>query len=453
IKPATTNRLFSLVLIAMSLVFICCYNLPSAALLILVGLLTHFMGLLIFNSTDAKQKKLLLIIALVILVGLLFAFKYTAFVVDSVLAIAGGASLTLSIFLPVGISFYTFTSIGYLVDVFNGKYEASQNLAHTMLFTCFFPKLVSGPIVRGNDFFPQLKNFQGITASNLSWGMQVFVFGLFKKVVLANRLNIFVNNVFFSPSIFTRGTVILGIISYSLQIYFDFSGYSDMAIGVSRMFGIDLKPNFNLPYMAKNPSDFWNRWHISLSGWLRDYVYIPLGGNRKGTLRTYVNLLLVMLISGIWHGAGYTYIVWGLGHGLISCFSRLLNSNQKIKAFLQQPVMNFLRILGTFCCVSILWVFFRASNLTNALTVLKGAVVTNGQVSQPFVWSFVAIICLSIGILAALIKSKKEATSLDGFYPVMNLRTVPGLVFFFTFTGLTLILGYFANSVFIYGNY
>ncbi|MCF0186904.1 MAG: MBOAT family protein, partial [Bacteroidaceae bacterium] len=361
--------------------------------------------------------------------------------------------LSLSIFLPLGISFYTFTSIGYLVDVYNDKYAPSENLLHTMLFVCYFPKLVSGPIVRGNDFLPQLKNYTGISAANLSWGTQVFVFGLFKKVVLANRLNIFVNDVFYSPTIFDRGTLILGIISYSLQIYFDFSGYSDMAIGVSKMLGIDIKPNFNLPYVALNPSDFWNRWHISLSGWLRDYVYIPLGGNRKGKVRTYVNLLLVMLVSGIWHGAGFTYIVWGLGHGIISCLSRLANSAPSVKNLLNRPAVKIIRTLLTFCLVSILWVFFRASSVSNAMDVLAGAIISTGQISQPYVWSFVAISCLILGTVAAYIKSKKEATAFDGFYPVMNLKTVPGLVAFFTFTGLTLILGYFANSVFIYGNY
>jgi len=242
-------------------------------------------------------------------------FKYTNFFVNSFRALFGLDSVTLNIILPLGISFYVFSAIAYLIDIYRGEYPAQKNILNIALYIAFFPKLTAGPIVRGKDFFPQVKGYRGIQWDAFKVGIQIFVFGLFKKIVLADHLGVFVDDVFRAPTAFNTGTVVLAAISYSLQIYFDFSGYSDMAIGVSKILGFDFKPNFNLPYISRNVSEFWKRWHISLSSWFQDYLYIPLGGNRKGKVRTYINLMLVMLISGLWHGAGWTFIAWGALHG------------------------------------------------------------------------------------------------------------------------------------------
>ena len=279
--------------------------------------------------------------------------------------------------------------------------------------------------------------------------MQIFIFGLFKKIVLADHLSIFVDDVFYAPSAYNTITVILGIISYSLQIYFDFSGYSDMAIGVAKIVGFDLSPNFNLPYLSTNISDFWKRWHISFSSWLRDYVYIPLGSSKKGTNRTYINLLLVMLVSGIWHGAGYTFIVWGFLHGVVSVCHRII---KKYVVGFELP--KWIRIFITYVIVAFLWVPFRADDMETTVTVWKGAFSVHSGICQPFTWTFFAIACLVAGTALAILKSKNENNSyVSGYYPVLDLTKFWNLVMFFVFVGLTILMENFGNTAFIYGKF
>lgn len=236
-----------------------------------------------------KNNKAFLVIGVVASVIMLGYFKYTNFFITEFAKVFGKDAVVLNIILPLGISFYTFSGIAYIIDVYRGEYEARKNPLDVALYIAFFAKITAGPIVRGKDFFPQVREYRGVEASAFSAGIQIFVFGLFKKIVLADHLGVFVDDVFFAPSAFNTGTVILAAISYSLQIYFDFSGYSDMAIGIAKICGFDFKSNFNLPYIAKGMSDFWKRWHISLSSWFQDYLYIPLGGSRKGRVRTYLN--------------------------------------------------------------------------------------------------------------------------------------------------------------------
>jgi alginate O-acetyltransferase complex protein AlgI len=285
----------------------------------------------------------------------------------------------------------------------------------------------------------------------LRWGIQIFVFGLFKKIVLADHLGVFVDDVFFAPIAYNTGTVILAALSYSLQIYCDFSGYSDMAIGIAKILGFDFKPNFNLPYIAQNVPEFWKRWHISLSSWFQDYLYIPLGGSRKGEARTYLNLMIVMLLSGLWHGAGWTFILWGALHGIASCVNRALGKKLKM-------LRKCVNIILTFISVTLFWVVFRANSIGTALKVWSGMFTAHTGMSQPYTWSFVAIICLLIGTVVALIHSRKLGDKdkngkpvVNGFYPVMDLTKLWSLVVFFTFCGLTIILGYYRNTAFIYG--
>ena len=412
-----------------------------------VTLLTYALGLLI-EKTHSKK---FLTGGGIALLGILAYFKYTNFFVNSLQQLIGRDTVALKIILPLGISFYIFSALAYLIDVYRKDYKAERNILNFALYIAFFPKLTAGPIVRGQDFFPQVRKYRGVELKAFEVGIQIFVFGLFKKIVLADHLGVFVDDVFFSPTAYNTGTVILGALSYSLQIYFDFSGYSDMAIGIAKILGFDFKPNFNLPYIALNVSEFWKRWHISLSSWFQDYLYIPLGGSRKGETRTYLNLMVVMLLSGLWHGAGWTFILWGALHGIASCVNKAFGKKLKVLG-------KCVNIILTFISVTLFWVVFRANSIGTAWKVWSGMFTAHTGMSQPYTWSFVAIICLLIGTAAAVIHSRKLGlmnkngeTVVDGFYPVMDLTKLWSLVVFFTFCGLTIILGYYGNTAFIYG--
>lgn len=300
-------------LLIFSLFFITIWDWRYCVCSVVYTVFVYTLGIL----TEKRHSRTIMLVGIFGSIIMLGYFKYTNFFINSFTDLFGVKIKVLNIILPIGISFYTFSGISYLIDVYWKKYHAERNVLCFALYMLFFGKITAGPIVRADMFLPQVKRYRGIQCEKVIAGMQIFIFGLFKKIVLADHLSIFVDDVFYAPSAYNTITVILGIISYSLQIYFDFSGYSDMAIGVAKIVGFDLNPNFNLPYLSTNISDFWKRWHISFSSWLRDYVYIPLGGSKKGTNRTYINLLLVMLVSGIWHGAGYTFIVWGFLHGVV----------------------------------------------------------------------------------------------------------------------------------------
>ena len=400
---------------------------------------------------ENSGNKLFLIAGGATLAAILSYFKYTNFFLNSFRTVIGADPVTLKIILPIGISFYIFSGLAYLIDVYRGDYPAERNILHFSLYISFFPKLTAGPIVRGKDFFPQMKEYRSITWEGFKTGSQIFVFGLFKKIVLADRLGVFVDDVFDIPTAFNTGTVILAALSYSLQIYFDFSGYSDMAIGVSKMLGFELKPNFNLPYISKNFSEFWKRWHISLSSWFQDYLYIPLGGSRKGKARTYLNLMIVMLVSGLWHGAGWTFVVWGILHGIASCVNKAFGKKLKKLGIPANCVI-------TFVFVTLFWVVFRADSLSAAVNIWMGMFTIHTGINQPYTWSFFAIVCLIAGTAVAWRNSKRLKKTdrsgdivIEGFYPIMDLSKFTSQVIFFTFIGLTIIMGYFGNSAFIYG--
>ena len=393
---------------------------------------------------ERYRKKPIIICGILVLLGILGFFKYCNFFIESINIIFKGKLQTLSIILPIGISFYVFSAVSYVIDIYRGKYKAEKNIMDFCLYIIFFPKIIAGPIVRADEFLPQVKQYRGIEKESFLAGIQIFAFGLFKKLVLADHLNVFVDNVFFSPGAYNTGTVILGVVSYSLQIYFDFSGYSDMAIGISKTVGFEFKSNFNLPYVAENVSDFWKRWHISLSSWLRDYIYIPLGGSRKGTGRTYINLMLVMLVSGIWHGAGWTYILWGALYGVLSCLNKAIGKHKNHKQSLK-----WIDRIVTFVLVTLLWVVFRAKNMENMVAVMTSMFTLHGGISLPYTWSFFAITVLIISIVVA----KKKDGKINGFYPIMNLSKFWNQVLFFVFVGLTIIMGYFGNTAFIYGKF
>ena len=421
-------------------------------------ILTYLLARGIQRDTALKNKRCFLVIGIILLLSLLGYFKYTNFFIESFSLLFGASINTLNIILPIGISFYTFSAISYLLDVYWKRYDAVTNIVDFSLYIAFFPKLMSGPIVRGKDFFPQIQQYRGIEFKAITTGIQIFMFGLFKKIVLADHLGIFVDDVFFAPQAYNTITVIFAVISYSLQIYFDFSGYSDMAIGISKMIGFDFSSNFNLPYLANSFSDFWKRWHISLSSWFQEYLYFPLGGSRKGTWRTCLNLLIVMLISGLWHGAGFTFILWGFLYGITSCCEHLIKKKRKPSN--NKGLVNFFKCIGIYLVVSLFWVPFRASSLSNMLEILKGCFTIHSGIQHLYMWTFVALFCIAISTFIATIKSKKDNLKnkngeplISGFYPVMNLEKFLPLCVFFIFCGLTIILGYFGDTAFIYGKF
>ena len=264
--------------------------------------------------------------------------------------------------------------------------------------------------------------------------------------MLADHLSVFVEDVFAAPSAFSWISIILAVVSYSIQIYFDFSGYSDIAIGCAKCFGYDFCPNFNMPYISENVTVFWRRWHISLSTWLKEYLYIPLGGNRRGKVRQYINLFVTMLLGGLWHGANWTFVFWGFLHGGALCIDKLIPRKKE-----QKTVAKMLGVLGTYVFVCFTWIFFRADTFTKAGQIIKGIFVLQEGIVQPFFWTFVAIVFLCVSTLVAIVRSKKQGESqINGFYPVLNLNTVGGLTVFFLACGLVLGWAYTGENPFVY---
>jgi D-alanyl-lipoteichoic acid acyltransferase DltB (MBOAT superfamily) len=342
---------------------------------------------------NEKCKKQMLIVALAANLSLLAYFKYANFFISSVNEMAGTQWSLGEIILPLGISFFTFTQIAFLVDTYQGKVKES-NFLHYILFVTYFPHLIAGPVLHHKEMMPQF----GKTAThrfsyeNLSVGLTIFFIGLFKKTVLADGISTYVGPVFAASATGAHITFIDawgGALCYAMQLYFDFSGYSDMAIGLSRMFGVMLPLNFHSPYKSVNIIEFWRRWHMTLSRFLRDYLYIPLGGNRKGKYHRYLNLVITMLLGGLWHGAGWTYVLWGGLHGLYLVINHgwhglRRNLGHDIQAPLSKP-MHAIVVLLTFLAVVAAWVVFRADNFNTAAGILKGMAGMNGFV-LPDAW-------------------------------------------------------------------
>jgi alginate O-acetyltransferase complex protein AlgI len=314
--------------------------------------------------------------------GLLAYFKYRGFFLgelhELLTGLGGDPSFSklspLDILVPFGISFYTFEAISYAVDVYRGTVRAERSLPHFLLFILFFPHLVAGPIVRAKDFLTQSRKVKRWNWVRVQLGVQFFLIGVFKKLAVADRMAQFSDPVLGDPEAASSGAIWLAVLAYSLRIYADFSGYSDMAVGLAHLLGYRLTPNFNMPYLAANVGEFWRRWHISLSNWLRDYVYIPLGGSRGGAWATDRNLMATMLLGGLWHGATWSYVVWGGVHGLLLVFHRHFRkfavTRPGLTALLETRLGTAGRVALTFTAVSVAWVFFRP-DLSQAVTILE----------------------------------------------------------------------------------
>ena len=318
------------------------------------------------------RRKAWVILSLVVNLGLLAYFKYTNFLGEAFAALWGGTFAPLDIFLPVGISFFTFQSLSYTIDVYRGQVKPLDNLLDYAFYVSFFPQLVAGPIVRARDFLPQIR--RPLLVSDEMFGRGVFLIacGLFKKAVISDYISInFVERVFDNPTLYSGVENLLGVYGYALQIYCDFSGYSDMAIGLALLLGFHFNVNFDSPYKSASVTEFWRRWHISLSSWLRDYLYISLGGNRKGKLRQYLNLIITMFLGGLWHGASWNFVLWGMLHGVALALHKMwMQLAGRPKGWQSHGVRRFFGVLLTFHFVCFCWIFFRHAEFSDAWAML-----------------------------------------------------------------------------------
>jgi D-alanyl-lipoteichoic acid acyltransferase DltB (MBOAT superfamily) len=381
-----------IMLLAASYLFYAWWSPYYLVLIVASSVLDLFVGRQLFRTEDPKARKLLLVLSLVGNLGLLATFKYYNWFIGSVATAATQLGLSISVryldaVVPVGISFYTFQSLSYTLDIYRRRLEPVDNPLSFLVFVAFFPQLVAGPIVRAAEFLPQLRPFPSMTSEQGSRGLFLIGLGLVKKVVIADLLAVnLVDRIFETPARYTSAELLAGVYGYAVQIYCDFSAYSDIAIGSALLMGLVLPQNFDAPYRAVNLRDFWRRWHISLSSWLRDYLYISLGGSRGSPWRTYLNLALTMLLGGLWHGAGWTFVVWGALHGGGLAVTRALQRWRGARE--GNRITRLGRIFVTFHFVCLGWIFFRATSFERAWEILRGLYeLTPGTANiTPLIW-------------------------------------------------------------------
>jgi len=331
-------------------------------LLIITAIVDYNLAKQIARTEIKQRRTLFLVLSLIVNIGMLIYFKYTNFFLGMFYDIVNKPFDPLNIFLPVGISFFTFQSLSYTIDIYRRNIEPVKDISEFAFFVTFFPQMVAGPIVRASVFLPQVRKTPHVSKADFGKAIFLICIGLFKKAVISDYISLnFVDRIFDNPGLYTGLENLFGVYGYALQIYCDFSGYTDMAIGIALMMGYKLPINFDSPYQSASITEFWRRWHISLSSWLRDYLYISLGGNRKGKIRTYFNLMITMLLGGLWHGAALRFVIWGALHGIGLAFEKFINSVINI------PKNKLTRILGviiTFHFVCFAWIFFRADSMT-----------------------------------------------------------------------------------------
>lgn len=368
-------------LLVASYVFYGWWDYRFLSLLLVSTVVDYIVGLRIYAADSPAARRRWVATSVSAQLTLLGFFKYYGFFVDSLEAALGSSGLDVSmlrlhVVLPVGISFYTFASMSYTIDIYRGQFRPTRNFLDFALFVSFFPQLLAGPIERARQLLPQIANPRRLSPEQFRDGVYLVGWGLIKKVVIADHSALIVNEVFSDPGRHGGMELLIAVYAFAIQIYGDFSGYTDIARGIAKLMGFELVLNFNLPYFAINPSEFWRRWHISLSAWLRDYLYISLGGNRRGTLVTYRNLLLTMVLGGLWHGAKWTMVLWGLYHGCLLVVHRLYTSwrsgHRRPPVALQNPLSRLALAVVYFQFTCIGWLIFRAENVGQVLTFAQG---------------------------------------------------------------------------------
>lgn len=424
---------------------------PIYALLILFStLLTYGCGILVEKyKGDRKRQKIYLVFSLILNFGILFIFKYYNFINESVFTLLNYLGIrwavpNFDILLPVGISFYTFQAVGYSIDVYRGAIKAEKNLGIYALFVSFFPQLVAGPIERAKNLLGQFRAVHIFSYSNASQGLKLMLWGYFMKLCVADRLGLYVDAVFNNVPQHGGITFLLASVFFAFQIYCDFGGYSLIAIGAAKVMGFDLMENFRRPYFSKNVKEFWSRWHISLSTWFKDYVYIPLGGNRVGPDRHMLNLFITFIVSGIWHGANWTFVLWGGIHGCYQIIAIL--KNRYIPRFNgYKPLKDIANIFITFSLVVFGWIFFRANQVSDAFEIIKTIGTNPGHL-------FIDNSVLGLGVLSLIILLVKEVIDeydlkfkwLGTRYGIIRLAVAISLIVYI------MLVGVFDGGQFIY---
>ena len=389
-------------LLACSYFFYGWWNPLYLLLIVYSTALDYFVGLAIVRS---RRKGCWLALSVVNNLLLLGFFKYGGFVAANLTALLHTLHLPVDIpepgvLLPIGISFYTFQSMSYTIDLYRGRIGRESNFLRFALFVSFFPQLIAGPIERAGGLLPQLKRAPAIKAQNISDGLSLFVVGLFKKIALADFLAVYVDQVYAAPAQAGAPALLLATYAFAWQIYFDFSGYTDMARGCARMLGVRLSLNFANPYLATGLGDFWRRWHITLSTWFRDYLYIPLGGNRGGAWKLYRNIIITMVIAGLWHGAAWSFLVWGGMHAI----GRLCTRHLEQTSFYRSRVPDFIKQIWVFHFLCLTWIFFRADSLTGALTIIMG--IGRGAWTDPQLPIVAVLLCLCVIVYQSISESR-----------------------------------------------
>lgn len=390
-------------MLALSYWFYAAWNFRLLALIIFTTTVSYFCALAMEKTDKKSLRRLYITLTLIVCLGTLFFFKYYNFMagtVSGIMSAINGKSydFSLNLILPVGISFYTFQTLSYAIDVYRGDIKAERNFFWYALFVSFFPQLVAGPIERPDNLMPQLKNFNRLNAENAFLGMQKMAVGFFKKIAVADILAGYVNSVYNDIGKATATGIIIATVLFAVQIYCDFSGYTDIAIGCARIMGIRLMQNFDRPYSARSIKEFWDRWHISLSTWFRDYLYIPLGGNRCSRARYYLNLFIVFLVSGLWHGANWTFVIWGALHGFFRIFGSA-TKKWRMALYAKMGIKNDSRIFAamqrftTFFFVCLAWIFFRANSIADVGLAF-------GKLFSPSAYSFADTVS-GMGLTAA----------------------------------------------------
>ncbi|MCI0713117.1 MAG: MBOAT family protein [Chloroflexi bacterium] len=421
-------------LLVLSLFFYAWGETEYVLLMVISIVVNYALGLLIDRHREQWQSRLSLVASVVFNIGLLAYFKYAGFALDNINQLFSATTSDGSnIHLPIGISFFTFQVMSYVIDVYRGTTPVQRNVLNLGLFISFFPQLIAGPIVRYKDIHEQLTD-RRVTIDGFAAGVRRFTIGLGKKVLIANNAAVAADAIFaLEPSTIGTNLAWLGVIAYSLQIFFDFSGYSDMAIGMGMMFGFRLPENFNYPYISTSIREFWRRWHMTLSNWFRDYVYVPLGGNRKGTLRTYINLYIVFFLTGLWHGASWTFVIWGLIHGTFMVLERI--GLEAVLERLWSPIQHVYMLL----VVMFTWVFFRAESLDYALDYLWRMVNFSGDSLQNPLALYLnpelqLVIVLGVIFSIPVVQYIENRTAdnriiQDGVVPVLQFATTSVLLF------------------------
>jgi D-alanyl-lipoteichoic acid acyltransferase DltB (MBOAT superfamily) len=396
----------SLILVS-SYVFYGWWDFRFLSLIFLSTIVDYIIGLNIIKQDSNKKQKFLLWCSVLFNLSVLGFFKYYNFFVDSWIDLFSSIGYeiksvrSLNIILPVGISFYTFQTMSYTIDIYRKKLEPTKDFISFASFVSFFPQLVAGPIERASNLLPQILKKRSFKYEQGIQGFRLIIWGMFKKVVIADSLAPIVDGTFNNYQDFGGGTLWMGAIYFGFQIYCDFSGYSDIAIGTSKLFGFELMSNFKFPYFSRNIGEFWRRWHISLSSWFRDYLYIPLGGSKQGKIKSIRNIFIIFLVSGFWHGANWTFIVWGVYHSILFLPSFLFNTNRNYtssiigeNSFLP-TIKEFLQVGITFLLVSIGWVFFRSENINYSFKFLN-QMFTDFSLKSEFEWLNIYLLCFII---------------------------------------------------------